>query len=160
MRTQASLSQHNATKYLVNFYQNVRQFSEQLCQPLATEDYLIQSIPDVSPPKWHLAHTTWFFETFLLVPYLKGYKLFHPQFGYLFNSYYETVGDRHPRPQRGLLSRPTVEEVYQYRHYVDRAMEELLKETVRDLESLISLGLHHEQQHQELLLTDIQVIAS
>jgi ergothioneine biosynthesis protein EgtB len=156
MSVKASPSQHNASKYLVNFYQNIRNFSEQLCQPLETEDYLIQSMPDVSPPKWHLAHTTWFFETFLLVPYLKSYEIFHPRFGYLFNSYYEAIGDRHPRPQRGLLSRPTVEEVYQYRHYVDRAMEELLKETSRDLESLITLGLHHEQQHQELLLTDIK----
>jgi ergothioneine biosynthesis protein EgtB len=156
MRTQASPFQHNANQYLINFYRNIRQCSEQIGQPLATEDYLIQSMPDVSPPKWHLAHTTWFFETFLLVPYLKGYEIFHPQFGYLFNSYYEAIGDRHPRSQRGLLSRPTVEEVYQYRHYVDRAMEELLKETSRNLESLITLGLHHEQQHQELLLTDIK----
>jgi ergothioneine biosynthesis protein EgtB len=156
MSVKTFLSQHNANKYLVDFYQNVRNFSEQICQPLAIEDYLIQSMSDVSPPKWHLAHTTWFFETFLLVPYLKGYEIFHPQFGYLFNSYYEAVGDRHPRPQRGLLSRPTVEEVYQYRHYVDRAIEELLKETSKNIESLIILGLHHEQQHQELLLTDIK----
>jgi ergothioneine biosynthesis protein EgtB len=156
MSVKAYPSQHNTNKYLVNFYQNVRNFSEQLCQPLETEDYLIQCMPDASPPKWHLAHTSWFFETFLLIPYLKGYEIFHPQFGYLFNSYYEAIGDRHPRPQRGLLSRPTVEEVYQYRHYVDRAMEELLKETSRDLKSLITLGLQHEQQHQELLLTDIK----
>jgi ergothioneine biosynthesis protein EgtB len=145
---------------LPNRYQQVRQTSEKICQPLVIEDYVIQSMPDVSPPKWHLAHTTWFFETFLLVPYLKNYRVFHPQFGYLFNSYYEAVGERHPRPQRGLLSRPTVEEVYEYRNYVDRAMEELIAQKIgdRDLESLITLGLHHEQQHQELLLTDIKHI--
>ena len=140
-------------------YQQVRQLSEQICHPLLTEDYGIQSMPDVSPPKWHLAHTTWFFETFLLVPNLPGYQVFHPQFGYLFNSYYETVGQRHPRPQRGMLSRPTVAEVYQYRAYVDEAMQLLFSQFDHAaLESLIQLGLHHEQQHQELLLTDIKHI--
>lgn len=159
MLTKNSLSQGNKS-LLLNSYQQVRQLSEQLCQPLATEDYVIQSMPDVSPPKWHLAHTTWFFETFLLVPHLPTYQVFHPKFGYLFNSYYEAIGERHPRPQRGLLSRPTVEEVYQYRAYVDQAMQSLLKEQVVDaaLESLVILGLHHEQQHQELLLTDIKHI--
>jgi ergothioneine biosynthesis protein EgtB len=147
-------------KSLPDIYQDVRQLSEQLCQPLATEDYVIQSMPDVSPPKWHLAHTTWFFETFLLIPYLSGYEVFHPQFGYLFNSYYESVGQRHPRPQRGLLSRPTVEEVYRYRAYVDEAMRSLLAELEdrSELEFSIVLGLHHEQQHQELLMTDIKHI--
>jgi ergothioneine biosynthesis protein EgtB len=141
-------------------YQQVRQVSEQICQPLAIEDYTIQSMPDVSPPKWHLAHTTWFFETFLLLPYLPGYLVFHPQFGYLFNSYYEAVGARHPRHQRGILSRPTVAEVYDYRAYVDRAMIELLAILTEQpqLADLIRLGLHHEQQHQELLLTDIKHI--
>jgi ergothioneine biosynthesis protein EgtB len=141
-------------------YKQVRQVSEQICQPLAIEDYLIQSMPDVSPPKWHLAHTTWFFETFLLLPYLPGYLVFHPQFGYLFNSYYEAVGARHPRHQRGLLSRPTVAEVYDYRAHVDRAMIELLAILPEQpqLADLIRLGLHHEQQHQELLLTDIKHI--
>jgi ergothioneine biosynthesis protein EgtB len=138
-------------------YRSIRQTSEQICQPLAIEDYILQAMPDVSPPKWHLAHTTWFFETFLLVPHVPGYEVFHPKFGYLFNSYYEAVGARHPRPQRGLLSRPTVEEIYCYRAYVDQAMEQFLKQR-HDLpiESLILLGLHHEQQHQELLLTDIK----
>jgi ergothioneine biosynthesis protein EgtB len=115
---------------------------------------------DVSPPKWHLAHTTWFFETFLLVPHLPGYEVFHPQFGYLFNSYYEAVGARHPRADRGLLSRPTVAEVYRYREYVDTAMTMLI-ETIPAHSALLSsivLGLHHEQQHQELLLTDIKHI--
>jgi len=143
---------------LLNSYQRVRQLSEQLCQPLEIEDYGIQGMPDVSPPKWHLAHTTWFFETFLLLPHLTGYEVFHPQLGYLFNSYYEAVGQRHPRPQRGLLSRPTVEEVYSYRTYVDQAMQQLLSDLGDDpgVIDLVTLGLHHEQQHQELLLTDIK----
>jgi ergothioneine biosynthesis protein EgtB len=144
---------------LLDRYHQVRQLSERICQPLEIEDYGIQSMPDVSPPKWHLAHTTWFFETFLLTPYLPGYEVFHPQFGYLFNSYYEAVGDRHPRAERGLLSRPTVAEVYAYRAHVDRSMEDLLTTTASlDLAELVTLGLHHEQQHQELLLTDIKHI--
>jgi ergothioneine biosynthesis protein EgtB len=145
---------------LLDRYHQVRHLSERLCQPLAIEDYGIQSMPDVSPPKWHLAHTTWFFETFLLTTYLPGYPVFHPQFGYLFNSYYEAVGARHPRAERGLLSRPTVAEVYAYRAHVDRSMELLLTTTTDnpDLAALITLGLHHEQQHQELLLTDIKHI--
>ncbi len=147
------------TRSLLKQYQQVRDLSEHLCQPLAIEDYVIQSMPDVSPPKWHLAHTTWFFETFLLVPHLAGYEVFHPQYGYLFNSYYEAVGQRHPRPQRGLLSRPTVEEVYRYRAYVDEGMRSLLTNSLNPaLKSLIRLGLHHEQQHQELLLTDLKHI--
>jgi ergothioneine biosynthesis protein EgtB len=145
---------------LTQRFTQVRTLSETLCAPLATEDYVVQSMPDVSPPKWHLAHTTWFFETFLLAPYLSGYQPFHPQFGYLFNSYYETVGERHPRPQRGLLTRPTVAEVYQYRAYVDEAMQSLCKSygDQADILVLLELGLHHEQQHQELLLTDIKHI--
>lgn len=137
-------------------YQQVRQQSVQICSPLVIEDYVIQSMPDVSPPKWHLAHTTWFFETFLLIPNLPHYQVFHPQFNYLFNSYYESIGSRHPRPYRGILSRPTVEDVYRYRDYVDQAMQALL--TDPNLESLLVLGLHHEQQHQELLVTDIKHI--
>ncbi|WP_373544190.1 ergothioneine biosynthesis protein EgtB [Chamaesiphon sp.] len=147
------------TPLLLDRYQQVRQVSEKICQPLEIEDYTIQSMSDVSPPKWHLAHTTWFFETFLLLPYLPGYTVFHPQFGYLFNSYYEAVGARHPRHQRGLLSRPKVAEVYRYRTHVDRAMMELLCLVEHpDLADLLILGLHHEQQHQELLLTDIKHI--
>ncbi|WAK00882.1 ergothioneine biosynthesis protein EgtB [Methylobacter sp. YRD-M1] len=141
-------------------YLSVRHETEQLCEPLAIEDYGIQAMPDVSPPKWHLAHTSWFFETFLLAPYLPGYQVYHPRFGYLFNSYYQTVGSFFPRPQRGLLSRPTVEEVYRYRAHVDGAMAELLDNTdASRRDQIISrtvLGLHHEQQHQELLLTDIK----
>jgi ergothioneine biosynthesis protein EgtB len=145
---------------MLDSYQQTRQISEKICQPLEIEDYTIQSMPDVSPPKWHLAHTTWFFETFLLLPHLPGYSVFHPQFGYLFNSYYEAVGARHPRHQRGILSRPTVAEVYQYRSHVDRAMQTLLTKIPEDpnLAELVTLGLHHEQQHQELLLTDIKHI--
>jgi ergothioneine biosynthesis protein EgtB len=140
-------------------YLQVRQLSEWIVQPLATEDYVIQSMPDVSPPKWHLAHTSWFFETFLLLPHLPAYEVFHPQFGYLFNSYYEAIGARHPRANRGLLSRPTVETIYHYRAYVDAAMQQLLSQSLApDLEALVTLGLHHEQQHQELLLTDIKHI--
>jgi ergothioneine biosynthesis protein EgtB len=148
-----------ATSLLMQ-YQQVRQVSDLICKPLELEDYIIQSMPDVSPPKWHLAHTTWFFETFLLVPHLPGYTVFHPQFGYLFNSYYEAVGDRHPRHHRGLLSRPTVTEVYSYRAHVDRSMAILLANASEDphIASLVTLGLHHEQQHQELLLTDIKHI--
>jgi ergothioneine biosynthesis protein EgtB len=145
---------------MLDSYLKIRQISEKICQPLAIEDYTIQSMPDVSPPKWHLAHTTWFFETFLLLPYLPEYQVFHPQFGYLFNSYYEAVGARHPRHHRGILSRPTVAEVYQYRAHVDRAMQTLLAKIPEDpnLVDLVTLGLHHEQQHQELLLTDIKHI--
>jgi ergothioneine biosynthesis protein EgtB len=141
-------------------YRSVRRETEQLCEPLAIEDYGIQAMPDVSPPKWHLAHTTWFFEAFLLVPFLPGYQVFHPRFAYLFNSYYQTVGSFFPRPQRGLLSRPTVEEVCRYRVHVDSAMAELVaiaEAPQRDrIISRTVLGLHHEQQHQELLLTDIK----
>ena len=143
---------------LIAQYRAVRQLSEALCQPLEIEDYGVQSMADVSPPKWHLAHTTWFFETFLLRPYQAGYEAFHPGYGYLFNSYYEAVGDRHPRPQRGLLSRPTVAEVYQYRAHVDQAMAQLWQQTADRpaVAELVTLGLHHEQQHQELLLTDLK----
>lgn len=154
-----AISQADRCLSLPEHYQQVRQLSAKLCQPLAIEDYGIQSMPDVSPPKWHLAHTTWFFETFLLLPHLPHYSVFHPQFGYLFNSYYEAIGERHPRPHRGLLSRPTVEDVFRYRAYVDDAMRSLVESTQDpEIRALILLGLHHEQQHQELLLMDIKHI--
>lgn len=147
---------------LLSHYRRVRQLSEALCKPLASEDYVIQTMPDVSPPKWHLAHTSWFFENFILAPRLKDYQPFHPAYGYLFNSYYETVGQFWPRPQRGLLSRPTVGEIYAYRQHVDTAMEHLAEGLEAKewpiLTPLIELGLHHEQQHQELLLTDLKHI--
>ncbi|MGX2039931.1 ergothioneine biosynthesis protein EgtB [Methylocaldum sp. MU1018] len=141
-------------------YRVVRGDSEALCEPLAVEDYVVQAMPDVSPPKWHLAHTSWFFENFLLVPYLKRYRVFHERYGHLFNSYYETAGTFFPRPQRGLLARPTVADIYRYRTHVDEAVAELLADPpVRDrdeIASRLALGLNHEQQHQELLLTDIK----
>jgi len=146
------------TKLLLERYARVRALSARLCEPLETEDYVVQSMEDVSPPKWHLAHTSWFFETFLLKTYLANYREFHPKFNYLFNSYYEAVGARHPRAQRGLLSRPTVEQVYEYRRHVDQAMSVLSLDDEPQALSLLELGLNHEQQHQELLLTDLKHI--
>jgi ergothioneine biosynthesis protein EgtB len=140
----------------------VRAVSEAMCQPLEIEDYVVQSMPDVSPPKWHLAHVSWFFETFALSPRLPGYVSFDDRFQYLFNSYYEAAGPRHPRHRRGVLTRPTVREVYAYRAHVDRGLEKLIVEasdvTWRDVSPVLELGVHHEQQHQELLLTDIKHI--
>ena len=151
-------SLHSAT--LLARYDEVRNTTTSLARPLAIEDYVIQSSPDCSPAKWHLAHTTWFFENFLLEPRLPGYRPFHPQYGYLFNSYYETVGTFFPRPLRGMLSRPTVDDVYRYRAHVDEHMRSLIArlDPQRDakIHERITLGLHHEQQHQELLLTDIK----
>jgi ergothioneine biosynthesis protein EgtB len=136
---------------------DVRAYTEQLAAPLSAEDQTVQSMPDVSPTKWHRAHTTWFFETFLLQPNLAGYEPFHPQYRYLFNSYYEAVGDRHPRSERGLLSRPGIAEIASYRRHVDEGMLELLGRPLPPaVEGLVELGLHHEQQHQELLLMDIK----
>ncbi|MDB5989528.1 MAG: egtD [Herbaspirillum sp.] len=146
-------AQHHA---LLARYQQLRSRSEALVAPLGEEDMVVQSMPDASPAKWHLAHTTWFFETFLLSEHLPGYRLFDPSYGYLFNSYYETLGPRQPRPQRGLLTRPCVKDVIAYRHYVDEHMGTLLESsTSAALKDLIHLGLAHEEQHQELLLMDI-----
>lgn len=140
-------------------YHSVRQHSEHLCKPLQIEDFVAQPISDVSPPKWHLAHTTWFFETFLLKNFLKGYKEYHPQYSFLFNSYYEAVGDRVLRPNRGNMTRPGVEEIYQYRAYVDQHMKELLvTKDSEEIRNVLEIGLQHEQQHQELLLYDIKYI--
>jgi len=141
-------------------YARVRDRTNSLCAPLAVEDYVVQSCPDASPAKWHLAHTTWFFENFLLQPFLPGYRPFHPRFGFLFNSYYETVGPFFSRSQRGSLSRPTVEDVYRYRTHIDRHMSDLLNRAElpnrAEVDSRTELGIHHEQQHQELLLTDLK----
>jgi ergothioneine biosynthesis protein EgtB len=147
---------------LAEQYRAVRAHTEGLAAPLSPEDQTIQSMPDVSPTKWHRAHTTWFFETFLLLPHCAGYHEFHPQYGYLFNSYYESVGARHPRPERGLLSRPSVEEIAAYRRHVDTAMAAWLDtgDLPLALHDLVVLGLHHEQQHQELLLMDIKHVLS
>jgi ergothioneine biosynthesis protein EgtB len=139
-------------------YQKVRSYSVELCKPLYREDYVVQPSPDVSPPKWHLAHTTWFLEEMLLVKYLPDYKRFHPRYAFLFNSYYNTLGDRVLRPQRGNMSRPTVDEILAYRHYVDEHMLKLIPQVNKEILSLIETALHHEQQHQELLLTDIKYI--
>jgi ergothioneine biosynthesis protein EgtB len=141
-------------------YKAVRQMTEQLASPLSQEDCQIQSMPDASPTKWHLAHTSWFFETFVLAARAPGFKSFDPSFNFLFNSYYNSVGDRLARPRRGLITRPTLDEVYGYRTNVDRAMESYLDaagDTLEaDVAAVVELGLNHEQQHQELILTDIK----
>ncbi|HET6662893.1 MAG TPA: ergothioneine biosynthesis protein EgtB [Acidimicrobiales bacterium] len=140
-------------------YHRVRGFTQALAEPLSPEDQTVQTMPDVSPTKWHRAHTTWFFETFILDQYMRDYAAFDPAYAFLFNSYYETVGPRHARPQRGLLSRPGVAEISHYRAAVDKAMDQLLVAGGTDharVPELVELGLHHEQQHQELLLMDIK----
>ncbi len=140
-------------------YQAVRDETEALAAPLSPEDQQIQSMDDASPTKWHRAHTTWFFETFLLIPHLQGYSPFDPMFQFLYNSYYVSAGDRHARDRRGLISRPTCEEVSLYRKHVDRAMGKLITSVVptsTEVHDLVILGLHHEQQHQELLVMDIK----
>lgn len=140
-------------------YLTVRKRSKQICVPLQTEDYVVQPTPDVSPPKWHLGHTTWFFETFILKPNVTGYQEFNADYNYVFNSYYESVGVRVIRTNRGNLSRPTVQDIYTYRDYVDKAMEALLScEVSAELQELLTLGFYHEEQHQELLWTDIKYI--
>jgi ergothioneine biosynthesis protein EgtB len=140
-------------------FKAVRQQTEDICKPLQTEDYVVQPVVDVSPPKWHLGHTTWFFETFILKPNVTGYVEFDPDYNFVFNSYYETVGARVVRTDRGNLSRPGVEDVYRYRKHVNEAMETLLsEEPSKELTELVTLGLNHEQQHQELLCTDIKYI--
>lgn len=137
----------------------VRNRSVEICRPLKTEDYVVQPVADVSPPKWHLGHITWFFETFVLLPNLSGYQAYNPDYNFVFNSYYETVGVRVIRTNRGNLSRPSVEDIYKYRSYVDEAMLRLLDQPVdKELEELIILGFNHEEQHQELMITDIKYI--
>jgi ergothioneine biosynthesis protein EgtB len=148
--------------YIASYFNRVRHDSGSLCAPLEIEDYGIQTMPEVSPPKWHLAHTSWFFETMLLKPFLAGYRPYHPKYAELFNSYYDTIGSYHPRPQRGLLSRPTVKEVYQYRTYVDEHISTLLSRNNHpqwpEILRRMIIGVNHEQQHQELMLTDIKHI--
>jgi ergothioneine biosynthesis protein EgtB len=130
-----------------------------ICAPLQTEDYVVQPIVDVSPPKWHLGHTTWFFETFILIPYAANYRAYNNEYNYVFNSYYEAVGNRVIRTDRGNLSRPTVHDIYLYRTHVDKAMIQFLSsEFKEETEELVLLGCHHEEQHQELLYTDIKYI--
>jgi len=144
---------------LADQYRLIREHTERLSAPLSPEDQAIQSMPDVSPTKWHRAHTTWFFEEFLLSS-CPDYSSFHPCFGFLFNSYYEAVGERHVRAERGVISRPGVAEVADYRAHVDQAMGEFCLNADEDVVDLITLGLHHEQQHQELLLMDIKHVLS
>jgi ergothioneine biosynthesis protein EgtB len=148
-----------ARERLAARYAEVRARTEALAAPLAPEDQVVQSMEDASPVKWHRAHTTWFFETFVLAPYLPGYEPVDPDYAYLFNSYYEAAGPRHPRPRRGMVTRPPAEAIADYRKAVDRAVGRLMQladgETWARAAPLIELGLHHEQQHQELLLTDL-----
>ncbi len=160
MSGQPQQSSEGGVTDLAAQYQEIRRTTERICAPLATEDYVVQAMPDASPPKWHLAHVSWFFETFLLKPYLAGYQPLDPRHEFLFNSYYNSVGPQYFRPHRGHLSRPTVAEVYEYRAHVDQAMLRLIEgmdgERLEEAGPLLVLGLHHEQQHQELLLTDIK----
>ena len=150
--------QHEAR--LARLYRGIRLRTVDLCAPLATEDQIIQTMADASPTKWHLAHTSWFFETFALKPALAGYEPLDARYGVLFNSYYHAAGERHPRPERGMLSRPTLAEVHAYRRHVDHEMERLFERETVDADErlafIIELGLNHEEQHQELILTDVK----
>ena len=162
MSAQPKPAGHRRAGDACSSYRQVRGATLALCATLAPEDTVVQSMPDASPAKWHLAHTTWFFEQFLLAHFEPAYRRFHDGWDYLFNSYYQTVGPMHARPQRGLLTRPTLQEVVDYRAHVDTAMVELLRERGNDPDVMerVTLGLNHEQQHQELLLTDIQHLFS
>ena len=159
-----SVSKNSLRENLLGNYLRVRSFTEKLCEPLETEDYVIQTMPDVSPTKWHLAHTSWFFEAFVLNKADQNYKSINPNYAYLFNSYYIQMGERWYRPNRGILSRPTVKEIYAYRKHVDDYMKLLIEECDKNIfnefASIIEIGLNHEQQHQELLLTDIKHVLS
>jgi len=150
---------------LATAFSTIRGHTGKLAQPLSAEDCCVQSMPDASPAKWHLAHTTWFFETFILEQFETGFRPFHPAFRVLFNSYYEGVGEQHPRAQRGLMTRPSLAEVQAYRQNVDQRLLALLGQTLapdqmQQLTALVELGLQHEQQHQELMLTDIKHLLS
>jgi ergothioneine biosynthesis protein EgtB len=148
---------------LAELFRSVRTVTQRLAAPLSPEDCMVQSMADASPVKWHLAHTTWFFETFVLERYASGYRPFHPAFRVLFNSYYNTVGDKHPRPERGLLTRPQLAEILEYRAYVDERVLALLGNThgiSPECLGLVTLGVNHEEQHQELILTDIKHLLS
>jgi ergothioneine biosynthesis protein EgtB len=146
---------YSRAKDLADRFLAVRAATEALAAGLTDEDQCVQSMPDASPAKWHRAHTTWFFEQFVLVPHVAGYRVFDPAFGFLFNSYYEAVGPRHPRPFRGLLTRPATGQVTQYRLHVDAALAAALPGLAPEVAAIVELGLHHEQQHQELLVTDM-----
>ena len=156
MDTETDVTAQARAKSLHGDYESVRRQSVALCAPLKREDFVVQSMPDASPTKWHLAHTTWFFERFVLREAIQGLAPYNEAYEFLFNSYYESVGPRHARDKRGLLTRPTIDEVMGYRRYVDERMSELLSamDMPETLAARVELGLHHEQQHQELLLTD------
>jgi ergothioneine biosynthesis protein EgtB len=158
---QGTFPKKNRALDLSEFYDAVRGYTETLCAPLETEDYVPQPVVDVSPPKWNVAHTTWFFEEMILKKFAADYRVFDANYGYLFNSYYNTIGERTRRDNRGDLSRPTVAEVFEYRRYVDEKMREFLAGELSDeAKDLVILGLNHEQQHQELFLTDFKYILS
>ena len=142
---------------LLQLFKNTRSYSVALCEPLEIEDYIPQPVDFASPPKWHLSHSTWFFEEMILTKFVDSYKVFNPHFSFLFNSYYHSIGEKAIRTERGTITRPTVEEVYRYRKYVDNQIEKLLQNQVSsELEELLILGINHEQQHQELLITDLK----
>ena len=157
---QAIIPQKSQTD-LLPLFKEVRAATEKLCEPLEIEDYIPQPVVDVSPPKWNIAHVTWFFEEMILKRFAADYKVFDPHFGFLFNSYYNSIGERTRRDNRGDLSRPTVAEVFAYRKYVDQRMTEFLAEDLsEEIKDLVVLGLNHEQQHQELFLTDFKFTLS
>src|ERR1044072_7660155 len=141
-------------RYFADAFSRVRAETERRAAPLSAEDQIVQSMPDASPTKWHRAHVTWFFEQFLLVPNDPAYKIFDERFPFLFNSYYVAAGPRHARPERGLITRPNHEDVTAYRAHVDAAMLKLIEAASADVLDLVEIGLQHEQQHQELVLTD------
>ena len=145
---------------LLNRFREVRSLSRELVAPLAAEDTCVQSMADASPSKWHLAHVTWFFETFILEPNIEGFAPYDPEFRYLFNSYYNGIGEQYSRPHRGMITRPTLDRVMNYREAIDASMESLIPDAGSEVQPLVELGLHHEQQHQELLLMDIKHLFS
>src|SRR5512136_749926 len=155
----APASADDPQSYWLNAFREVRAETERRAAPLSAEDQVVQSMPDASPTKWHRAHTTWFFEQFLLVPHADGYRPFDARFAFLFNSYYVAAGPRHARPKRGLITRPGLDEVSAYRAHVDVAVETLIGDVaparLREVLRILEIGLNHEQQHQELILTDI-----
>ncbi len=148
-----------ATNTILDFFLETRHTTETICKPLEIEDYVVQPIVDVSPPKWHLGHSTWFFEEFILKSFKDNYECFNDSYGFVFNSYYESFGKRVVRTNRGNLSRPTVNDIYKYRHYITKQMELLLQDNdSEELIDFVEIGIHHEKQHQELLITDIKYI--
>ena len=158
-RGEIAVKSRASRKFWLDAFRSVRAETERRAAPLSPEDQVIQSMPDASPAKWHRAHVTWFFETFLLVPHAPDYKIFDPRFPFLFNSYYVAAGPRHARPKRGLITRPNAQDVARYRAHVDQAVAVLIEKAdearLAAILPIVEIGLHHEQQHQELLITDI-----